>query len=88
MRARMGGQFRAPAVGRYGGAGNHAAWVSRDLPYLGRRPDQLSREIIEAALAHAMKDKVEAAYTRTDLLDTPPCADGGLGGACRRHGWR
>src|SRR5215213_6912956 len=28
-----------------------------------------AREIIEAALAHAMKDKVEAAYTRTDLLD-------------------
>ena len=25
--------------------------------------------MIEAALAHTVKDKVEAAYTRTDLLD-------------------
>ena len=28
-----------------------------------------AREIVEAALAHTVKDKVEAAYARTDLLD-------------------
>jgi integrase len=27
------------------------------------------REVVEAALAHTLRDKVEAAYARTDLLD-------------------
>lgn len=27
------------------------------------------REVIEAALSHTLKDKAEAAYARTDLLD-------------------
>lgn len=30
---------------------------------------QHPRKVIEAALAHTMKDKVEAAYARTDLLE-------------------
>lgn len=39
---------------------------------VGRRVLDLSttypREVVEAALSHAIKDKAEAAYARTDLL--------------------
>jgi integrase len=31
------------------------------------RPE--GREVVEAALAHSVRDKVEAAYARTDLLE-------------------
>jgi integrase len=31
------------------------------------RPE--GREVVEAALAHAIKDKAEAAYARSDLLE-------------------
>ncbi len=36
-------------------------WAGECAPY--------PREVIEAALAHALKDKAEAAYARTDLLE-------------------
>lgn len=29
----------------------------------------MTREVAEAALAHVLKDKTEAAYNRTDLFD-------------------
>ena len=37
------------------------------------------REIAEAALAHAVGDKVERAYRRGDALERRPRADGGVG---------
>ena len=41
------------------------------------------REVIEAALAHRLKDKAEAAYARGDLFQEAPQADAGLGGLSR-----
>ena len=41
------------------------------------------REVIEAALAHRLKDKAEAAYARGDLF-AKRRADGGLGGVPAR----
>ena len=37
------------------------------------------REVIEAALAHVVQNKVEAAYARSDLFDRPAAADERLG---------
>ena len=37
------------------------------------------REVIEAALAHVVQNKVEAAYARSDLFESPPAAHGRLG---------
>jgi hypothetical protein len=36
---------------------------------LGKRDDHISGELAEAALAHAVKDKTEAAYRRWTLLE-------------------
>jgi hypothetical protein len=36
---------------------------------LGRRGDELPSEVVEAALAHVVGDKVEAAYRRGDLFE-------------------
>ena len=41
-----------------------------------------AREVVEAALAHVVKDKVEAAYARSDLARPAPAADGRMGGIC------
>ena len=38
------------------------------------------REVIEAALAHVVQNKVEAAYARSDLFRASASADGRLGG--------
>ena len=37
------------------------------------------REVAEAALAHAVRNKVEAAYARSDLFGAQACPDGRLG---------
>ena len=60
------------------------------LPRLGGRAHQLRGEVAEAALAHIVADKVEAAYRRGDLFEkrrrlmddwstfcTRPAAEGG-----------
>ena len=39
-----------------------------------------SREVIEAALAHVVQNKVEAAYARSDLFERSAAAHGRLGG--------
>jgi hypothetical protein len=41
----------------------------RAVPRLGGRTDQLAAGGLEAALAHAIEDKAEAAYRRGDLLE-------------------
>ena len=47
----------------------------------GRRSGQTRpRAVMEAALAHAVRNRVEAAYARSDLFRTPPRPDGRLGG--------
>ena len=46
------------------------ARVPVEFPGLGSRGDGSStREVVEAALAHVVKNKVEAAYRRTDLFE-------------------
>ena len=47
--------------------GNHA--VGSDDVQLGLRSDGYSREVIEHALAHQLKEKAEAAYARGSLFD-------------------
>ena len=37
------------------------------------------REVAEAALAHAVRNKVEAAYARSDLFERTTCPDAGMG---------
>ena len=49
--------------------GHHRARLPVELPRLGGRDDKFSREVAEAALAHAVSDKVEAAYRRSDLFE-------------------
>ena len=44
------------------------------------------RAVMAAALAHSNKDKVEAAYARSDLFDPPPRPDGAVGGLPRQVG--
>ena len=49
---------------------DHDARLPEFVPRLGRREDQRRRATVcEAALAHTLKDKTEAAYNRTDLFD-------------------
>lgn len=36
---------------------------------IGQRNEPMSREVCEAALAHTLRDKTEAAYNRTDLFE-------------------
>ncbi len=57
-------------------------WAGECAPY--------PREVVEAALAHTIKDKAEAAYARTDLLErrrplmkdwAAVCGGGAVGGA-------
>ena len=62
----------APATRKIHDRGR-AAWVPVIVPGLGRRRDGPSREVVEAALAHEVRNKVEAAYRRTD------CSSGGVG---------
>ena len=47
----------------------HRARLPRDVQDMGDREDHHQREVIEAALAHVIGDKTEAAYQRGDLLD-------------------
>ena len=47
-----------------------------------------AREVIEAALAHRLKDKAEAAYARGDLFVRRRRADGGVGGVPDRDARR
>ena len=46
-----------------------AARVPLQLPGLGGRGNRPSPEVIEAALAHVVRDRVEAAYARSDLFE-------------------
>ena len=46
------------------------------------------REVVEAALAHVIGDKVEAAYQRGDLFDKRRRLDGGMGEILRKSSWR
>ncbi len=39
------------------------------LAELGGRGDRPPREVIEAALAHVVRSRVEAAYARSDLFE-------------------
>ena len=45
-----------------------------------------SRELAEAALAHTIRNKAEAAYARTDLLERRREFDGGVERAFARNG--
>ena len=47
---------------------HHRAWLPVHLPRLGWRNDGSPSRVIEAALAHRLKDKAEAAYARGDLF--------------------
>ena len=51
-----------------GPGGSDRARLPLDLPRLGRGDAGDPREVIEAALAHRLKDKAEAAYARGDLF--------------------
>ena len=46
-----------------------AARVPLDVPRLGGERTNYPREVAEMALAHAIGDKVEAAYRRGDLFE-------------------
>ena len=46
-----------------------AARFPLQFPRLGSRGDNHPREVIEAALAHVVRNKVEAAYARSDLFE-------------------
>jgi hypothetical protein len=46
---------------------------------IGCRAHEFPSEVAEMALAHAIGDKVEAAYCRGDLFQRPPAHDDGLG---------
>jgi hypothetical protein len=52
---------------------NPGFWPQRtfpfDLPRLGRQRTNFPSEVVEMALAHAVGDKVEAAYRRGDLFE-------------------
>jgi hypothetical protein len=50
---------------------------------LGWRDATEGREVVEAALAHTIKDNAEAAYARSDLLEKRRPLDGGVGRAVR-----
>ena len=50
------------------GASRDSSWVPLHLPGLGGGGFADPREVIEAALAHRLKDKAEAAYARGDLF--------------------
>ena len=41
----------------------------RSIPGLGGRRGDHPREVIEAALAHVVQNRVEAAYMRSDLFE-------------------
>ena len=43
--------------------------ASVQLPGLGSRGDRPPAGVIEAALAHAVRNRVEAAYARSDLFE-------------------
>ena len=69
MNAAVGGQrpppWRDPASGEpvvvHGFRSTFRVWAGECTPY--------PREVVEAALAHTLRDRVEAAYARTDLLE-------------------
>ena len=47
-----------------------AAWVPVELPGLGRGANEHTpREVVEAALAHTVRNPTEAAYARSDLFE-------------------
>ena len=60
------GNGNAPAAN---GPRRYGPWVSIDVQRLGSREDELSERGSEAALAHVVGDKVEAAYRRGDLFE-------------------
>ena len=66
---RLSRTSRPARVGPMPRAGDHAAWLSRVFQTWAGDRTSFAREIVEAALAHTIKDKVEAAYQRSDLLD-------------------
>ena len=54
------------------------------FPGLATEETDHPREVIEAALAHVVQNKVEAAYARSDPVRAPAAAHGRLG----RGAWR
>ena len=46
-----------------------AAWVPVELPGLAAEQTNTPREVVEAALAHTVRNPPEAAYARSDLFE-------------------
>ena len=71
----------APAAGDCG----RGSWLPLVVPGTGRRSGPTTpREVIEAALAHVVPNKVEAAYARSGPVRASAAPDGRLGRVRRR----
>ena len=68
--------------------GRSAARLPVVVPGLGGRGDRPSPGGRRGALAHLVKNKVEAAYRHTDLFERPPPAHERLGRVCGRRASR
>lgn len=85
---RMNGESSPPiwrditgrAVVPHGFRSSFRVWAGESTAY--------PREVVEAALAHALRDKVEAAYARTDLLERRRPMMEEWGGVVLPHGDR
>ena len=65
-----------------------APWLPVVVRGTGRRNGRNHpREVVEAALAHAVRNQTEAAYARSDLFERRRQLDGGLVGVPRRDAW-
>ena len=53
--------------------------MGRVFPALEAEETDHPREVVEAALAHMVRNKVEAAYMRSDLVRAPSSTHGGMG---------
>ena len=71
-------------VAPHGPRRSDGARLPRDVQDMGDGAHQYQREVVEAALAHVIGDKVEAAYQRGDLLDKRRRADGRMGRVLRQ----
>ena len=62
---------RHPVLRRFRVEGGLGTWAGRRIPApdVAHEETNHSREVVEAALAHQVKDKVEAAYARSTLFE-------------------
>ena len=69
-RSRQGARRQGALEARAGpGHRGRAPWLPVVVPGLGVGADEPPREVMEAALAHAVRNRTEAAYARSDLFE-------------------